>query len=510
VEVSGPTETAVINQSYGGALKLGTSSTLTATEVTSTITIPDTDGFVPNIRVDAGKTMTLTGDSGLTSFNTAKLSGQGTLVLTDTFTGSVRIGGGDGNVTFNNPVTTAASAAGVLALGNTGKTTFTGAVALNGATGAPGTAHKISGDVIFKAGVTLGVTVTSLSLGGNVTLFNSASGSDAFGIAIKEDSSVILAEGKSISVGGIYSDTSTTGIAAPLVKILTAVETARITASTDAKLLAPFRVASKVNTRTRDAVQMLVLDGSVAIASGTLKVEKVETSAEGSDTGVTGFIIADGAQIITTDIPEDIRGSLVFANGAIVNLAADESLQTSVGITTAEGGGDNYGGLIFLGPNGQNESGAVIGTYASATTLTVSGGDVTLKEDAISGNQATITTVGTTGGFNTRGNLALDGVTVNVATSGLLAFGHIGATVQLNNRGGLIFTGATDGAPKEGNNVIKTSAGNATVSGAAAVNSSGTKNALVSVIHDGSNVAAYIQAEDAITLSKSGATVGAN
>jgi hypothetical protein len=487
VDVTATSEYNLISQTFQanavGALKLGTSSTITSSTGTATIYVPITSSVarLPNIKVENEKPIAITTASNSTTatpaaFQAYQVSGPGVLTLTNVNVGNVRVFEGDGNIVVSPtiaPVFTDVYIGGAVNAVFPQKLTLTDPTA--------NAYSLIGGNVQFRAGVT---SKHHLNFGGDVTLYNDTDGSH---YSIEVDiagQQITLAKGKSIIIGGgSFLSAKTPQDVVPPVKVLSAEEDKATVLRVGAATLT-ISSATAPNVSGKDAPDKMAaayrvtIGGKAFIRSGGLLVNTN-----------TSLALPVSAELTTTAINNDPRidGGLALADGALLALAVS----------------DANPGTLFIGVN--KITGLVAAT-GNASVLTATGGTITLKGDVISGPaQAKLTVSSTAAKFDVLGDLALNAVTLDVNARGDVALASGGKTVKLTNGAGLVF--AADAGTTDTRRIIAVSTARADISGGAAVNVS--TNKLVSITQSGATDAVIKSRTTAITLSRTGTNLAA-
>jgi hypothetical protein len=395
----------------------GTCSTLTSSRGV-TITWYNNEIRIPNVRVEAGKEITLLQNPANPHplIIRGKLTGPGTLTFGAT---DITINGGDGNF-----IATGAQAR-KLSVYTTGTAIFTHDVAIP----YDGLGSVIHSNVTFKGNVN---AIDSLALMGDVTLGQGSLGTGQQ-ITIAQGRTLTLGAGKTITVQIEPKDT-TNIISAPL---LAAVD---------------------------GDVQLRAEDDGIALRTLPRPDNKPDDIAEAKAILVRTI----GTVNTNLDRLQIVTGTLQVLPEAILSINGTNAADTSVELYTNINGSAKQFGYLAVAAGGTlslaNSNfftigyGNVAGEYTAFSgpfTVTPTGGTVKLGNHRIAGSAPDTKLApvkGTTGNITvagTTGTLALEQVALDVVAYGNITLEDVGGRVSLDNGAKIIMLAGENGQSTE-------------------------------------------------------------
>jgi hypothetical protein len=391
-----------------GGIKLAATSTLTSSTSAVEITLP-TPVNLGAVKVEMGKDITFKTTNAPATITLERLDGPGTLMF-DAVPNTVNINRGNGTIEFIKPIGTAS----FNLKGNVGAIfdypitmasfpaaadSSTGQIVFKGTVGFSTTPSVIRGDVVFNHNVTQGVG--ALSLLGNVNLQNGKK------ITFYPNHQVTLGADKSILVGAIPVLTAVDGNV-----VLNSIGMATLTAGAAAPDVNPTdQQLLDAKTLTLGGAPLTIISGNLQAASAGI-FEIYETTP--------------GPQIV---LSTTAKGSVlsVAPGGTIV--LANRNSSINLGVSTND--------VTITGTGSA-------GGKTAATTLTASGGTVSLGDSVIKGSAVGVSLVlgsGSNSAVITSKNLVLDNITLDLSDSGALVLPMNAAnpsTVSLKNQAKLL------------------------------------------------------------------------
>jgi hypothetical protein len=347
---------------------------------------------IPNVRVETERDITITQAGAAPLTIQGKLTGPGTLTLANAT--NINVNGGDGNLN----VTTAGNQR--LFINNTGRTTFSGDLIINGSS------TITSGNVIFGGDLTVGLG--GLDILGDVTLGN--------GRTITLNDRMILGAGKTITLQ-IIPQGSTRTIPAPLLSAAGG----NVELSPDGGVVT-FNTPNRPRDREADiaGAKAITLSGAgnLVITDGTLQVAPEAT-----------FVIQNDLVTNIDGVARDF-GYLAAANGGTVSVSAGAGIDIADGLP----GAAIVGPFNFAAGNGTVTLGNHQITGSAAGTRLVPG----------RGSTGTITV---TGVGAVTGTLLLEDLDLDLTTYSGITLTNVGDKVTLDKGAKLILLAGENGQP---------------------------------------------------------------
>jgi hypothetical protein len=351
---------------------LGTSATITSSKGYVELTLPaGTTGEAPRglpaVKVEAGKPLVIKG-AGNVGLYINKVEGPGVLTIDSASLPLVQVVGGDGNITFEKPITI--TTVDNFYVHSAGTTIFKDNVSILGSDDYPPT---IAGDAVFsrKGTTALPYAVGDAVFGGNITLQH--------GVTL-DITEATFSGGTTVKLGGDSYSADGAIQAVEIVDVLkfpakTVLKGTAGTAEFTTPLLTKYAEKDLATARKITVAEPFTID------EGTLEV------------AATTFDVDNDITLTATTTK---KGFLTIADGAAINLADTKTIAIGDGIT-------------------------IVGAGANGSAITPAGGSVTLGKSKIEGTEGALLT-GTAGTLITvpsAKTLELKTINLNLVTTGL-------------------------------------------------------------------------------------------